>query len=76
MSTVPLSIRLDSSLKEALDEEAKHDNRSTSALTIELIERYLETRKNKRLAIEEALQEADQGEFVSHGKMREWFASL
>ncbi len=76
MSTVPLSIRIDANLKQELDEAAKTDNRSTSALAIELIERYLQTRKNKHLAIQEALQEADKGEFVSHEKMREWFASL
>lgn len=76
MSTVPLSIRIDTHLKQALDEAAKADNRSTSALAVELIERYLQTRKEKRLAIQEALQEADKGEFVSHEKMREWFASL
>ena len=76
MSTVPLSIRIDSNLKQELDEAAKTDNRSTSALAIELIERYLQTRRNKRLAIEEALKEAEQGEFISHEKMRVWVASL
>ena len=76
MPTIPLSIRIDSDLKKALDDFAVSDNRSTSSLATELIERYIETRNNKRLAIEQALQEADKGEFVSHEKMREWFASL
>ena len=76
ISTVPLSIRIGKNIKQELDEVAKQDNRSTSALATELIEKYLETRRNKRLAIDQALKEADNGEFVSHGEMRTWFASL
>lgn len=76
MSTVPLSIRIDANLKTEFDQEAKLDNRSTSSLAIKLIQRYIEAKKNKRLAIETALEEADEGEFISHESMRIWFASL
>ncbi len=75
-TTVPLSIRIDSKVKQMLDEVAKSDNISTSALTTELIEKYLISRKNKHVAINAALIEADEWKFISHEKMRTWFASL
>lgn len=76
MSTIPLSIRIEPTLKQELDEVAKLDNRSASSLAAELIAKYLQARKNKELAIQKALEEADKGEFISHGSMRTWFASL
>jgi len=76
MSTIPLSIRIEPALKQEFDEVAKLDNRSASSLAAELITRYLQARKNKELAIQKALEEADKGEFISHENMRVWFASL
>ena len=75
-TTIPLSIRIDSKLKITLDKVAKSDNSSTSSLLIEVIEKYVEARKNKEILIQNSLQEADKWEFISHDKMREWFASL
>jgi len=76
MSTIPLSIRIEPTLKKELDDVAKLDNRSASSLVAELITKYLQSRKNKELAIQKAIDEADKGEFISHETMKTWFASL
>ena len=58
-TSVPFSMRIDSKLKQDFDDIAKYDNRSASALATELIEKYLETRKNKKKAMSDAILEAD-----------------
>lgn len=75
-TSVPFSMRIDSKLKQEFDEIAKSDNCSSSALATELIEKYLETRQKKKLAISNAVAEADGWDFVSHESMKAWFASL
>jgi len=65
MATVPFSVRLDSDIKAKLEEEAKREERSASALAVKAIKAFLQAKEAKRLAIEEAIKEADKGVFYS-----------
>ena len=75
MSTVPFTLRLDEEIKLQLEEEAVADARSASYIAAKAIKQYLDARNLERLAMEEAVQEADKGAFVSSGAMRNWIAS-
>lgn len=76
MSTVPLSLRIDSEIRNRIEEEAKKMDRSSSYVVIEAIKQYLNKKDYKKEAIKAAIEKADKGEFISQEAMREWFASL
>lgn len=75
MPSAPFSIRLDEDLKERLKSEAESADRSTSYLAAKAIEAFLEARETKRRAIQEAIQEADKGVFVSRDAVHDWLES-
>ena len=75
MSTVPFTFRLDEEIKSRLEEEAEADDRSASYIAAKAIKQYLDARSFERLAMEEAVQEADKGVFISSNAMRNWIAS-
>lgn len=75
MATVPFTLRLDAELKKSLEEEALQDDRSASYLATKAIESMLAGRREKRRLIEEALVEAEKGEFVSREAVHEWMDS-
>jgi len=75
MATVPFTFRLDEEIKLRLEEEARADERSASYIASRAIKQYLDSRKYERLAIEEAVNEAEKGVFISSKSMRTWIAS-
>ncbi len=76
MSTVPLSIRIDQEVKNLLDIQAQHEDRSASYIATKAIKKYLEAQRQEEMMIDAAIKEADKGVFVSSKAMRTWFASL
>lgn len=76
MSTVPLSLRIDSEIRERIEIEAKKMDRPSSYVVVEAIKQYLNKKDYKKEALKTAIERADKGEFISQESMREWFASL
>ena len=76
MELVPFSVRLDKETKARLEDQAKLIDRSASYVAKEAIRLYLSSCEAKQEAINTALQDADQGHFVSSQRTREWLASL
>jgi predicted transcriptional regulator len=75
MTAVPFSLRLDADLKEAVDEEAKREDRSASYVIQQATREYIERKERFRVMVAELEAEADKGEFISSEKMRAWVAS-
>ena len=75
MSTSPYTIRLDDTLKKALEYEAALDERPPAQLAVRAIRSMIEARQAKRDAITAALQEAEKGRFVSSEAMFAWIDS-
>lgn len=76
MATVPLSLRIDSKIKERIESEAENTDRSSSYIVVQAIKEYLNRKNYKKEALKAAIAKADEGEFISQESMREWFASL
>jgi len=76
MGTVPFTMRLEAGLKRALETEAQLEERSASQLATRAIKKMLEAKAARRKIIQEAVAEADKGEFISDEKMTAWFTSL
>lgn len=75
MSTSPYTIRLDEALKRALEYEAELDDRPPAQLAVRAIREMVKARQAKRAAIESALQDAEQGHFISSEAMSAWIDS-
>jgi len=75
MSTSPYTIRLDDTLKKALEYEAALDERPPAQLAVRAIRAMLEARQAKRDAITVALQEAEKRRFISSEAMFAWLDS-
>ena len=75
MSTSPYTIRLDDTLKKALEYEAVLDERPPAQLAVRAIRAMLEARQAKRDAITVALQEAEKRRFISNEAMLAWIDS-
>ena len=69
MSTSPYTIRLDETLKKALEYEAALDERPPAQLAVRAIRALVEARQAKRDAITAALKEAESGRFISSEAM-------
>lgn len=76
MATIPFTLRLDESLKQSLEAEAKIEDRSASYLATRAIKNMLDAKAAKRRMIDEAMTEADKGIFISEEKLMAWFQSL
>lgn len=76
MSTVPLSLRIDSEIKERIEVEAEKMDRPSSYVVVEAIKQYLNKKDYKKEVLKTAIERANKGEFISQESMREWFASL
>ena len=76
MANVPLSLRIDSEIKERIEDEAKQTDRSSSYIVVQAIKQYLDKQSYRKSALDDAIKKADEGEFISQELMREWFASL
>ena len=70
METAVLTLRLTKEMKSRLDQLAQITRRSKSFLAAEAIERYLDTEAWQILEIEQALREADAGDFASEAEVR------
>ena len=75
MATTPYTIRLEDSLKQALEREAAFEDRPPAQLAVRAIRTMLDAKQAKRAAIEAALGEADAGRFVSEEAMTVWIDS-
>lgn len=75
MGTSPYSIRLDDALRQSLEREAAIEDRPPAQLAVRAIRAMLEAKAAKRAAIEAALEQADQGEFISAEAMNDWIDS-
>lgn len=73
MSTT-MTIRLDDDLKEQLDQLAASTQRSKSFLAAEAIREYIELNEWQIKEIEQAINEADEGEFASDSEVEQTFA--
>lgn len=75
MPNIPFSLRLDADIKAKLKNEAKLLNRSESFIATTAIKNYLSAREQKRHAIDKAVLQADQGDFISREVMGAWVDS-
>lgn len=71
----PISLRLDPKVKIKLEKQAKFTDRSMSYVAQEAIKEFLEAKEREIKIIEQALLEADKGEFISDEKMSTWVNS-
>lgn len=69
------SVRLPAELRREVDEFAKATKRSRSFVVKEAVAAFMQEQKAYHAAIDEALAEADNGVFISGGKVMEWLAS-
>lgn len=69
MESSVLTLRLNNEIKNKLDKLANATKRSKSFLAAEAINRYLETEAWQIGEIEQALIEADQGDFASDAQV-------
>ena len=75
MGTAPYSIRLDEALRDSLEREAEIEDRPATQLAVRAIRAMLEAKAAKRAAIEDALEKADKGAFISAKAMNDWMDS-
>lgn len=75
MATSPYTIRIDETLKKALEYEAALDERPPAQLAVRAIRAMVEARQAKRDAITAALKEAESGQFISSEAMFAWINS-
>ncbi|MGV0033576.1 MAG: CopG family ribbon-helix-helix protein [Candidatus Azotimanducaceae bacterium WSBS_2022_MAG_OTU7] len=75
MATTPFSVRIDDDLRAQLKQEAKQLNRSESFVAATAIKKYLESCSQKREAIDLAVAQAEEGNFISSEKMNAWVDS-
>ncbi|MBO0903925.1 hypothetical protein [Jiella sonneratiae] len=75
MASVDLSVRLEPSVKADLEAEASMTNQTAAEVAEAAIAQYLSGRKVKREAVRQALQEAEDGVFVSEAAISRWVES-
>jgi RHH-type rel operon transcriptional repressor/antitoxin RelB len=73
--TETLSIRLDGGTKRRLDALAKRSRRSKSFLAAEAIAAYVEAEEWQLCEMQNALEQLDAGQGVSHEKVSKWLRS-
>ena len=70
-----VSLQIDAGTMRSLEVEAKRQQRSASHLAGEAIEVMLRNCAEKRAAVRAALEEAEEGLFVSEKAMNDWVSS-
>jgi len=75
MPTNPYTFRMDDDLRRSLEEEAQLEDRPAAQLAARAIRAMIEAKAMKRQAIDQALSEADQGQFISEAAMNSWIDS-
>ena len=76
MPSARFTLRLEPDLKDWLEDEARRQDRSAGFLANKAIETLRRDTEAKRQAIEDAMAEAEKGEFISEEAMTAWFLSL
>jgi predicted transcriptional regulator len=76
MTSPRFTMRLEPELKDWLEGEAKRKDRSASYLAKQAIRELKEKTEAKARMIQDAIEQADKGVFVSEDKMTAWFESL
>jgi len=74
-SSTLVSIRLPDELRREVDEFAKLTKRSRSFVVKEAVSAFIQEKRAYRVAIDEAVAEADRGVFVSGEAVDRWLAS-
>ncbi len=72
---VPFSLRLDEATRQRLEEEARRLDRPASQVAAHAIVGFLDAQDELRRQIEAAVEEADQGIFISSEAMHAWMDS-
>lgn len=72
MTTARFTLRLDPELKQWLEDEAQRRDRSAGWLAKQAIENMRQVSEMKRQLIEEAIQDADKGIFLSQETVHAW----
>jgi RHH-type rel operon transcriptional repressor/antitoxin RelB len=67
--TTTMTIRLNTDLKQQLDQLAKATNRSKSSLAVEALRDFIEINQWQIQEITDALKEADDGDFASEAEV-------
>ena len=75
MPSARFSLRLEPELKAWLEEEAKRKDRSAGYIATQAIQSLKEATEARTRLIEEAIQEADKGVFISEEAMTKWVMS-
>lgn len=75
MPTTPYTFRMDDELRQSLEREAQLEDRPAAQLAARAIKTMVEAKAAKRQAIDQALVEADQGQFISEAAMNQWIDS-
>ncbi len=75
MGATSYSIRLDDELRRSLEKEAEIEGRPPAQLAVRAIRSMLQSKAAKRAAIDSAIEEADQGKFISAEAMNAWIDS-
>ncbi len=75
MTTVPFTMRVDADLKAAIEEEAARQDVSATQIATRAIKTHLNGQAAERVAIEEAIIEADKGRFISEEAFTAWVES-
>jgi predicted transcriptional regulator len=76
MPSARFTLRLDPDLKDWLEQEAQRQDRSAGFLANKAIASLRQDTEVKRSAIQDAMAEAEKGEFISEEAMTAWFLSL
>ena len=76
MTSTPFSIRIDDSVRSKLEQICDLTERSKAYITAKAIEEYVERNSWKVQALKKAKDDANKGEFISHGAMKAWVDSL
>jgi predicted transcriptional regulator len=72
MATVQVSLRLDEKEKARLEQDAKRQGRSASYIHNTALKQYLDRQERRRMMLDQALEDADQGHFISQSVMHAW----
>lgn len=75
MTAATFSMRMDAKTKNALEAEARRQDRSAAYVANEAIEDFLGKRAYKRECLRAAIEEADKGVFISEEAMDRWIDS-
>ncbi len=71
-----ITVRVEQTMKERLDQLAQMQRRSKSFVVGEAIAEYVAMQEAQIRGIEEAIAAADRGEVIPHEKIRSWVDSL